>query len=80
MPRKTAKKKTVRTRKAAPKQKMPAPAWKKHVTLLYAFMIFTWIMVLSMFLEGVGGFVINLKTTLFGFIIGIGTAALIFYK
>ena len=77
MPRKkTTKKKSVAKK---PKILVINPM-KKHVMTLYAFIIFTWVMLFSMFMESMGGFVINFKATLFGIIIGIGATTLIFYN
>ena len=76
MARKHARKKVV----VKHAKKLPDHPYKKHIMLLYAFLIFTWVMMLSMFVEGIGGFVINFKATFFGFIIGIGATTIIFYK
>ena len=53
---------------------------RRHVITLYALLIFTWVILASMFVESLGGFVVNFKATLFGFIIGIGATTLIFYN
>ena len=77
MPRKKAVKKKRPVKK--PKLVIVNPM-KKHVMTLYAFVIFTWVMIFSMFVESAGGFVVNFRATLFGLIIGIGATTLIFYK
>lgn len=50
----------------------------KHVFMLYALLIFTWITMLSMFIETTGSFVINFRATFFGLLIGLGAASLIY--
>jgi len=74
-----ARKKTKTTRKKKPKVVIVNPM-KKHIMTLYAFIIFTWVMMFSMFVESLGGFVVNFRATLFGIIIGIGATTLIFYN
>ena len=80
MARKKTGKKSVRRKSARKPSRMIIHPMKKHIMTLYAFVIFTWVMLFSLFVESMGGFVINFRATLFGFIIGIGATTLIFYN
>ena len=43
-------------------------------------MLVDFLLMFSMFVESTGGFVINFRATLFGIVVGIGAATLIFYN
>jgi len=52
---------------------------RNHILMLYSLLTFTWVMVLSMFAEQTGGFVINFRAAFFGLVIGIGAASLVYH-
>ncbi|MBR9678722.1 MAG: hypothetical protein GON13_00455 [Nanoarchaeota archaeon] len=80
MPRKKIAKKGSAKKRVRKPEVIVINPMKKHVMTLYAFIIFTWVMLFSIFMESMGGFVINFKATIFGIILGIGATTLIFYN
>ncbi len=74
-----AKRKGFTGKNVKPKNVVITVSNKKHILMLYALIVFTWIMILSMFTEKTGGFIINFRATFFGLIIGIGAASLIYH-
>lgn len=51
---------------------------KRHILTLYGLIIFIWVMVLSMFLEKTGSFILNIRAMMIGGIFGIITAWIIY--